>query len=175
MKTNKTNKTNQQGFSLIELLVVVVIIGIIAAIAIPSLLAARRSATESAAVSSLRTISSAQATYQSSAGGGTNYGTLANLGTEKLIDATLATGTKGGYTFTSSLTAPGIAYCVTAKPTDATQATVLRSYAISTDGVIRVNAGNKASGVAPACSATHEATGGDVLGGGAAAPAANTV
>jgi prepilin-type N-terminal cleavage/methylation domain-containing protein len=159
----KTNKTNQQGFSLIELLVVVVIIGIIAAIAIPSLLAARRSATESAAVSALRTISSAQATYQSSAGGGTNYAPLTALGTEKLIDSTLATGIKGGYTFTSSLSAPGIAYCVTAKPTDTTQAAVLRSYAIATDGVIRVNVGNKADGAAPACTA-NEATGGAVLG-----------
>ncbi len=159
----KTNKTNQQGFSLIELLVVVVIIGIIAAIAIPSLLAARRSATESAAVSALRTISSAQATYQSSAGGGTNYGTLAALGTEKLIDATLAGGTKGGYTFTNSITVPGTAYCVTAKPTDTTQATVLRSYAIATDGVIRVNVGNKADGAAPTC-ASNESSGGAVLG-----------
>lgn len=42
-------KQKQRGFSLIELLIVVVIVAIIAAIAIPSLLAARRSANETMA------------------------------------------------------------------------------------------------------------------------------
>src|SRR2546428_8458544 len=69
----------QKGFSLIELLIVVAIILIIAAIAIPNLLRASMAANESSAVSSIRTINTAEVTYQSTYPT-TGYAALLNLG-----------------------------------------------------------------------------------------------
>lgn len=128
---------NQKGFSLVELLVVVIIIAIIAAIAIPSLLASRRAANEASAISSLRTVHSAQATYFSTVGGNASYGTLVNLASTAggdLIDDVLGgadPSSKSGYDFTVTL-ATGH-YCGTAVPQSG-QGT--RSFAISTAGVL---------------------------------------
>jgi len=140
---------NQKGFSLVELLVVVIIIAIIAAIAIPSLLASRRAANEASAISSLRTIHSSEITYFSTTGGNANYGTLAELNGQGLIDSTLSGGAKSGYNFTLNEVSP--IYCAAAEPQSTTSGT--RSFGIETDGVIYAWA---AAGAAAACAATGD-------------------
>jgi len=109
-------RTKQKGFSLIELLIVVAIILIIAAIAIPNLLRAKMAANESSAVESLRSMMSADATYNSTWGQNQFYAiSMATLGgavinpttcaATNLIDpvlggATTAAKAKSGYFFT---------------------------------------------------------------------------
>ena len=107
-KHKKENK--KRGFSLIELLIVVAIILIIAAIAIPNLLRSRIAANEASAVGSLRTLNTAEITYNTtypnvgfacslSALGPPSSG-AASSATAGLVDSNLAGGTKSGYSFT---------------------------------------------------------------------------
>ena len=136
-----------KGFSLIELLIVVAIILIIAAIAIPNLLRARIAANESSAAASIRTIATAQLTYQTSyptAGyastlavlGGTIVPCTASSTTGCIIDGTLTLGTKSGYTFTSAGSGtPATQFVTNAVPVSSS--TGIKEFCGTEDNVVR--------------------------------------
>src|SRR5262245_45512407 len=126
----RENTRSSKGFSLLELLIVVAIILIIATIAIPSLLRSRQAANESAAVASVRTITTAEVTYLSSSGG--NYGDIAMLVTAGLLD-TGFNGTKGGYQY--SITTNGLDYTINANPASTNNGRY--AYYSVPDGVVR--------------------------------------
>jgi prepilin-type N-terminal cleavage/methylation domain-containing protein len=134
------SKTTEVGFSLIELLIVVAILGVIMAIAVPNLLASKRAANEASAISSMRTIHSCQLTYQATTGVG-DYGDLPELAIETLTDVVLGSGSKSGYNFVVTPTAPGTVpalFYATAVPINpaGVDRTGTRRFGVTEDGVI---------------------------------------
>ncbi len=157
-----------KGFSLIELLIVVAIILIIAAIAIPNLLRARIAANESSAVSSIRTINTAEITFQSTYPSKGYADALKNLGPATAAGCGAATPTttnaclidfvvsnagaaataKSGYYFLATPAASGgrnVGYTAGGAPASPNQ-TGVRGFCSNEDGVIRFIA----AGVTPA-------------------------
>jgi type IV pilus assembly protein PilA len=110
MKTK--HRTTDHGFTLIELLIVMSIMLIIMAFAVPQMLAVKKKADESSAIQTMRTIGSAEASYNGayqesgygcplSVLGGDPKSGAPSAQAAQLIDATLAaSGQKSGYTFT---------------------------------------------------------------------------
>ena len=140
---------HKKGFSLIELLIVVAIILIIAAIAIPNLLRSRMAANEASAVGSLRTLNTAEITYNTtypSVGFACSLnslappssGTSATSSAAGLIDSTLASGNKSGYSFSvgNCNGTPKNSYQYTAAPLSP-GTTGQRYFCTDTSGVIQ--------------------------------------
>src|SRR5258706_11256747 len=146
----------QKGFSLIEWLIVVAIILIIAAIAIPNLLRARIAANESSAVASIRTLNTAQISYNSAyptVGYAATLGALAGTSCSPpsstgacLIDTVLAGGVRNGYSFTlTNVTGtPNSTYTVIAGPVNQNYSGV-RYFCSYNDAVVRFSMTNIAT------------------------------
>ena len=135
---------NQKGFTLIELMIVIAIIAIIAAIAIPNLLEARKGANESAAISALRTLVTAQSMFRDmdkDGDGAANFAAeLTHLNSTtngRLIDDYLAGGTKQGYEFDMGADSDRYSWTATAQPIS--DKTGTRNFYVDESGVIRFN------------------------------------
>jgi type IV pilus assembly protein PilA len=144
-----------KGFSLIELLIVVAIILIIAAIAIPNLLRARIAANEASAANSVRKISTAEVAYASAYPTQGYAPNLSNLSgpaagctpsvlTACIIDSSLGSGNKSGYTFVALGFPQGgpenVSFVAGSAP-QAYNVTGVRYFCTSTDGVLRADPG----------------------------------
>ncbi len=150
-------KRMEPGFTLIELLIVIAIILVIAAIAIPNLLHSRIAANQASAVSSLRTLTTAEVTYATTYNSGYSEqlsylgppspaGTQPNATAAGLVDSLLAgsgdTSEKSGYLITYS---PGtvsggkiVGFAIHADPITR-GITGYNSYYVDESGVIREN------------------------------------
>ncbi|HSR52332.1 MAG TPA: prepilin-type N-terminal cleavage/methylation domain-containing protein [Acidobacteriota bacterium] len=129
-----------RGFSLIELMIVVAVISIIIAMAIPNLVQSRIAANEASALSSVRSITSAQLVYSATETQGNFAASLADLNAIQLIDGALAAGEKDGYAFTTA-GGPG-GFTVSASPVS--ESTGRRYFFSDETAVIRFSVGGPA-------------------------------
>jgi len=139
---------NSKGFTLIELVIVIAVIVILAVIAVPRLMRGKLAANEGDAIGALRTLSSAQTSFQASGSndadndGVGEYGNFTDLSSAvpAFIDDSLGSGTKSGYYFLVTTPAvPNIAEIMweaTAFPISKSR-TGSRTFYINESGILR--------------------------------------
>ena len=128
------------GFTLIELLLVITVITIIAVISIPSFLAAKKASNESAAISAMRALSSAQSQYRTRYG---YYASIADLTATGTIDTSFSDGARNGFSFTV-ISSSQDAWSVQASPLEL-NVTGDRSFFVDESGVLRFAPGMSAT------------------------------
>jgi prepilin-type N-terminal cleavage/methylation domain-containing protein len=122
-----------EGFTLIELMLVVTLLAIIIAVAVPSLLGAKKSANEGAAIVALRSLTSAQLQYRVRF---RFYGSVTNLEQAGSLDDSWRDMRRNGYTFTSVVPLGGIFWYATATP-EIQGITGDRHFYVDETGIIR--------------------------------------
>jgi type IV pilus assembly protein PilA len=92
--------SRQSGFTLIELLIVVALIGILAALSAPFMMAAKASANEASAISTLKALNSGQTAFAGTCGSGSYSTSVNHLIALEYVGSDLSLAPKSGFTLT---------------------------------------------------------------------------
>jgi len=140
---NNPKRFSDKGFSLVELLIVLLIIGIIAQMAIPHLMQSKLAANEASAITTVRSVLTAETLYVTTVGSG-KYGSMGTLVSGMLVDTVVGSSTKDGYIFSIYLGSADTTFAIDARPTGYSDSGIRSFYADET-AVIRYTTANSAA------------------------------